>query len=55
MIPRGGVISGEHGIGVVKKDFLSMNLGPAHIAAIRSIKDALDPDGVLNPGKIFDA
>ena len=54
VIRRGGVISGEHGIGLMKKDFLSMNLGPAHLAAMRSIKHALDPDGVLNPGKIFD-
>jgi glycolate oxidase len=51
---RGGVISGEHGIGLVKKEFLSMNLGPAHLAVMRSIKKALDPEGVLNPGKIFD-
>ena len=32
-----------------------MNLGPARIAVMRSIKKALDPDGILNPGKIFDA
>ena len=51
---RGGVISGEHGIGLVKKEHLSMNLTPAHIAVMRSIKKALDPDGILNPGKIFD-
>jgi glycolate oxidase len=55
VVRRGGVISGEHGIGLMKKDFLSMNLGAAQIAAMRSIKRALDPDGVLNPGKIFDA
>jgi len=51
---RAGVISGEHGIGLVKKEFLLMNLGPAHLAVMRSIKKALDPDGILNPGKIFD-
>ena len=51
---RGGVISGEHGIGLVEKEHLSMNLTPAHIAVMRSIKKALDPDGILNPGKIFD-
>jgi glycolate oxidase len=54
VVRRGGVISGEHGIGTLKKDFLSMNLGPAHVAVMRSIKKALDPDGLLNPGKIFD-
>ena len=52
---RGGVISGEHGIGLVKKEYLPMNLGPAHLAVMRSIKRALDPEGILNPGKIFDA
>ncbi len=52
---RGGVISGEHGIGLMKKEFLSMNLGPAQVSVMRSIKRALDPEGLLNPGKIFDA
>jgi glycolate oxidase len=54
VVRRGGVISGEHGIGMLKKDSLAMNLGPVHVAVMRSIKKALDPDGLLNPGKIFD-
>jgi glycolate oxidase len=54
VVRRGGVISGEHGIGMLKKDSLTMNLGPAHVAVMRSIKKALDPAGILNPGKIFD-
>jgi glycolate oxidase len=54
VVARKGVISGEHGIGIVKKPSLAMNLGPAHIAAMRAIKKALDPEGILNPGKIFD-
>jgi glycolate oxidase len=54
VVRRGGVISGEHGIGLLKKDFLPMNVGPAHMAAMRAIKKALDPGGILNPGKIFD-
>jgi glycolate oxidase len=54
VIRRGGVISGEHGIGIAKKDFLAANLGPVHLAVMRSIKKALDPEGILNPGKIFD-
>jgi glycolate oxidase len=54
VVRRGGVISGEHGIGMVKKDSLPLNLGPAQLAVMRSIKKALDPDGILNPGKIFD-
>jgi glycolate oxidase len=52
---RGGVISGEHGIGLLKKEHLSMSLGGNAVAVMRSIKKALDPDGILNPGKIFDA
>ena len=54
VIRRGGVISGEHGIGLVKKRFLPMNLSPAQVAVMRSIKKALDPEGILNPGKIFE-
>ena len=55
VVRRDGVISGEHGIGLLKKEFLSMNLGPAHMGAMKAIKKALDPEGILNPGKIFDA
>ena len=55
VVSRGGVISGEHGIGLMKKDFLAMNLGPAQVSVMRAIKRALDPGAVLNPGKIFDA
>ncbi|MDP8236727.1 MAG: FAD-linked oxidase C-terminal domain-containing protein, partial [Candidatus Erginobacter occultus] len=51
----GGTISGEHGIGVSKRKYLSLALNPAAIAAMRSIKSALDPDTILNPGKIFPA
>ncbi len=51
---RGGVISGEHGIGLVKRAYLSKNLGPVPMAAMRAIKRALDPQGILNPGKIFE-
>jgi len=53
VIQRGGVISGEHGIGLARKDFLARNVSPGLVAVMRSIKDALDPDGILNPGKIF--
>jgi FAD/FMN-containing dehydrogenase len=51
---RGGVISGEHGIGLVKKDLLARNVGAGAVAAMRAIKRALDPKGIINPGKIFD-
>ena len=48
-----GSISGEHGIGFAKAPYLSMELSPATIAAMRAVKLALDPLGILNPGKIF--
>ena len=51
---RGGVISGEHGIGLVKKKALAESLPPAQIALMRGIKRVFDPNGILNPGKIFD-
>jgi glycolate oxidase len=54
VVQRQGVISGEHGIGLVKKPFLADNISPALISTMRSIKKALDPDGIMNPGKIFD-
>ena len=51
---RGGVISGEHGIGVVKKPYLSIVLDEREIELMRGIKKAFDPRGIMNPGKIFD-
>jgi glycolate oxidase len=51
---RGGVISGEHGIGLSKRASFRQNLSPAHLSALRAIKKALDPYGILNPGKIFE-
>jgi glycolate oxidase len=47
----GGTITGEHGIGSVKQPFLERELGATSIAVQRSIKRALDPQGLLNPGK----
>jgi len=51
---RGGVLSGEHGIGLVKKPFLSLVLDDAQLELMRGIKRLFDPHGILNPGKIFD-
>ena len=51
---RGGTISGEHGIGIVKKPFLSLVLSEEEIGLMRGIKRVFDPKGILNPGKIFD-
>ena len=50
----GGTITGEHGVGLAKKAFLRQQLGDASYALLKSIKRTLDPDGILNPGKIFD-
>jgi glycolate oxidase len=51
---RGGVISGEHGIGLVKKKYLSYILDKKQIELMRSIKKLFDPRRILNPNKIFD-
>ena len=51
---RGGVISGEHGIGLVKKPYLSFVLDARQIELMRGIKRVFDPHGIMNPGKIFD-
>lgn len=48
-----GSISAEHGIGTLKRDDLARLSPPAHLAAMRAIKAALDPKGIMNPGKIF--
>jgi D-lactate dehydrogenase len=49
----GGTLSGEHGIGLAKRDFMAQAFTPATLAAMRAIKAALDPDGILNPGKVL--
>jgi len=54
VVELGGVITGEHGIGLAKIPFMSIQHSKAEIAAMRSVKDALDPKGILNPGKIFE-
>ncbi len=49
----GGTLSGEHGIGLLKQKYLGLDLAPETIDAMRAIKRALDPNNIMNPGKIF--
>lgn len=49
----GGTLSGEHGVGVLKRPYLEKALGPISVTVQRSIKQALDPQNIFNPGKIF--
>jgi len=49
-----GSISAEHGVGIVKKDYLQYTRSAAEIELLRGIKRVFDPKGVMNPGKIFD-
>ena len=51
--PAGGTITGEHGVGVLKQAWVQQQLGPASLAVHQAIKMALDPSGILNPGRSF--
>lgn len=52
-IALGGTISGEHGVGITKAPYISMEIGTEEIALMKRIKAVFDPNGILNPGKIF--
>ncbi len=54
VVSLGGAISGEHGIGLAKSPFLRLQHNAAQVRAMRAVKRALDPKGILNPGKIFE-
>jgi len=49
----GGTLTGEHGVGMIKRRWLGDELSPASMAVHHAIKDALDPDGIMNPGKVL--
>jgi D-lactate dehydrogenase len=49
----GGTLSGEHGVGVAKRDFMARAFDAPTLAAMRAVKAAFDPDGILNPGKVL--
>jgi glycolate oxidase len=53
-VALGGTITGEHGVGLAKKSFLPKAIGNASLGLMKDLKRALDPHGILNPGKIFD-
>jgi glycolate oxidase len=53
-IRLGGTITGEHGVGVAKREFLPKFMGNAQMRVMRELRKALDPSGILNPGKMFD-
>jgi glycolate oxidase len=48
-----GTMSGEHGVGLAKQPYIPMELSPVQIATMKAIKHALDPNNILNPGKMF--
>ena len=50
-IEFGGTVTGEHGVGLLKRAGLRRELGPDVLALHRAVKEAFDPDGILNPGK----
>lgn len=54
VVDLGGVITGEHGVGLAKAPFMEIQHSKAEIAAMLAVKAALDPKGILNPGKIFE-
>lgn len=53
MLTRGFVGTGEHGVGIGKREYLVHELGPGTVKLMKTIKHALDPEGLFNPGKLY--
>ncbi len=53
-VKLGGTVTGEHGVGLVKKPYLESMVGPVALDVMRRVKGSFDPNTILNPGKIFD-
>jgi len=53
VVRMGGTISGEHGIGLVQKDYMDIAFSKTQLTLMKQIKEVFDPNGILNPGKIF--
>ena len=54
VLANGGAITGEHGVGLAKKPWIRQALGEISYATHKVLKRALDPNGILNPGKFLD-
>ena len=52
-VQKGGSLTGEHGVGIEKRDFMSLMHKPAELLAMWDVKQAFDPQNILNPGKVF--
>ena len=52
-VQLGGTLSGEHGIGLVQRDYMDIAFGAAELSLMRQIKEVMDPHQILNPGKII--
>ncbi|HLT75241.1 MAG TPA: FAD-linked oxidase C-terminal domain-containing protein, partial [Ohtaekwangia sp.] len=52
-VKLGGTLSGEHGIGIAKRDYMPVAMKEINLELMRGIKKVFDPQGILNPGKIF--
>ncbi len=52
-VSLGGTISGEHGIGLVQRPYMDIAFNPRQLALMRAVKEAFDPQGIMNPGKVL--